>query len=782
VWVKYDSAVNALWADGTISGYAEIQNITTDVSGNLLIIGGFTSPTMQIGSFTLTNTATYSGQQYFVAKVSPSGTVLWAINDGTIGAVIEDGGANVWTHAGIATDSAGNIYITSSFQQPSITIGTHTLVNTDPSGTTYDVFVAKYTSAGVLSWVTQIGGAKDDLAYSIIVSSLGDVYITGDFLSPSMTVGPSVIENPYINYLSYIAKFSSSGAPLWAEGAGGVKGAIGTALAKDNFGNIYEIGGFGDTSISFGATTITRAYPPAATVMSSEFYCALFLVQYSPANTVTWSKKIEPMAHNATIESEGVTVSGCGQVWVCAKYHDSVLIDAGDTLALLSAPDVATNLIAGYDIGGNAIGYAPVLNAGDVQTPIASDVAGNILMCARVAGFPFTIGSSTLTGHGTLIAKYINPITQDTSFRHTDTTLCTTDLLTAPAGYTSYLWNNDSVSSSINVSAPGQYYVRCISCGTVLLDTFNVAIASPDTTYGLKDTTICSSGTTITLSGPSGFTSYLWSTGAATADISVSTAGLYYVSAAAACSIAIDTFAVSYKNIDLSFSLGADTTVCAPLTLIVPLAGVASLWQDGSDGSTYTVTLSGTYYVTVSDSGCQNSDTVNVIVDNVSQHLNDTTFCRENFSQYTLLANAPQGSTVLWSTGSTQQALTVSDTGIYWVTVTDGACTGSDTMILSTQLCNCMATLPTAFTPNNDNKDDTYYPLIVPGCNITGYSFSIFNRWGQLVFFSQDPTGRWDGKFGGVPADLGTYMYYLKYNSGLNNTVHELKGDVTLIR
>jgi len=255
IWVKYSNSGTPLWA-GCTDGY--LSNIAVDPSGNLILFGIFFSDTMHIGTFTLTNAyGTAFVSQYFLAKVSPSGTVLWAINDGS---TYYDMGYPPLDNGGVTTDTAGNIYITSCFYKPTMTIGATTLTNTDPSGYSYDIFVAKYSPTGIPLWASSIGGIYSDFSYGIIVAPSGDVYITGNFDSPSIPVGTGTLSNPYSIGLTrvplaYIAKFSSTGVPLWGQSGGGINGASGAAFAKDNDGNIYMIGNFNDTSISLGPKT-----------------------------------------------------------------------------------------------------------------------------------------------------------------------------------------------------------------------------------------------------------------------------------------------------------------------------------------------------------------------------------------------------------------------------------------------------------------------------------------------------------------------------------------------
>ncbi len=94
------------------------------------------------------------------------------------------------------------------------------------------------------------------------------------------------------------------------------------------------------------------------------------------------------------------------------------------------------------------------------------------------------------------------------------------------------------------------------------------------------------------------------------------------------------------------------------------------------------------------------------------------------------------------------------------------------------QYC-CNFYYPNAFTPNGDGKNDGF--RIISYGNLTEYHLVIFNRWGQQVFESTDQGQYWDGKFNGMPCEIGTYMYYFK-GKCLTGNKEETKGDVILIR
>ncbi len=87
--------------------------------------------------------------------------------------------------------------------------------------------------------------------------------------------------------------------------------------------------------------------------------------------------------------------------------------------------------------------------------------------------------------------------------------------------------------------------------------------------------------------------------------------------------------------------------------------------------------------------------------------------------------------------------------------------------------------IPSAFSPNGDGKNDVFHIANLTFQRVL--EFRVFNRWGQEVFYSNDNQHGWDGKWKGVPQDMGSYQYLIRlgYPDGL---VETYKGAVTLIR
>ena len=93
-------------------------------------------------------------------------------------------------------------------------------------------------------------------------------------------------------------------------------------------------------------------------------------------------------------------------------------------------------------------------------------------------------------------------------------------------------------------------------------------------------------------------------------------------------------------------------------------------------------------------------------------------------------------------------------------------------------LINPLLDVPNAFTPGRFGENGI---IKVKGFGIQGMLFRIYNRWGKLVFQSNDPEYGWDGTFQGVPQPMDVYAYTLdaQFFDGTKTT---RKGDITLIR
>jgi len=215
-----------------------------------------------------------------------------------------------------------------------------------------------------------------------------------------------------------------------------------------------------------------------------------------------------------------------------------------------------------------------------------------------------------------------------------------------------------------------------------------------------------------------------------------------------------------FNSILPSIDLGNDTSICNGDSIKIS-AGIgfnSYLWNTGSINQSIIINSGGQYWVSVKDSLCSNSDTINVTNNsNSSQSINDTTIC--NGDTYTIKLN-PSYSYQWWD-GSLFYENNLTQSGFYWVQIIDNCKTYTINFNLSIKDCNCNIFIPNVFTPNNDGINDFFFPVI--SCETYDYHFIIFNRWGQIIYESSTQALKWDGTFENKEVPEGVYFYILSY-------------------
>ncbi|MEP7319030.1 MAG: T9SS type B sorting domain-containing protein, partial [Panacibacter sp.] len=155
---------------------------------------------------------------------------------------------------------------------------------------------------------------------------------------------------------------------------------------------------------------------------------------------------------------------------------------------------------------------------------------------------------------------------------------------------------------------------------------------------------------------------------------------------------------------------------------------------------------------------------------------NDTCFKNQYPVVYRLKNNQPVQ--YKWQDGSADSIFTITQPGTYSVSVSTACNTARDTVVVFKE-CEFPLYVPSAFTPNNDGRNDVLRVLNLNNQHFI--SLNIFNRFGERIFFSTDAATGWDGTIAGILQQTGTYIYLVKY-ADVAGRYHEITGTVVLLR
>lgn len=247
------------------------------------------------------------------------------------------------------------------------------------------------------------------------------------------------------------------------------------------------------------------------------------------------------------------------------------------------------------------------------------------------------------------------------------------------------------------------------------------------------------------------------------------------------CSISIDTVYSTVTPVPLNYSLGADREVCSQsaFTLDATMPTVSGyLWNTGETTSVITNNQPGKYWCTITLNGCLYTDTINVKEKFAPDFTigKDSSLCDKTIL---FLNPFPQNDwQLLWQDGSSPLSYTVTRSGIYSVTATNSCGSLNKSVTVDQRSCNIY--IPNAFTPNGDQANDFF--MIPRATNLKGFTMQIFNRYGELVFFTHDPGQGWNGYYKGKPAQAGTYAYIVTYQNPPVQSVETQNGTFILIR
>lgn len=201
-------------------------------------------------------------------------------------------------------------------------------------------------------------------------------------------------------------------------------------------------------------------------------------------------------------------------------------------------------------------------------------------------------------------------------------------------------------------------------------------------------------------------------------------------------------------------------------------------WSTGEQTQSIQVSAPGIYWLQVEQNGCFFRDSMEITLEpSVDVDLGpDKPVCFND--PITVMASSLGATSYQWSDGSTQSSLKINFPGTYHVTVKNAAgCVASDTLIATWG--DCPSYIPSAFSPNGDGLNETFG--VINGMNSAVFTFIIYNRYGQVVFKTNDSRARWDGTFKGEKVPMGAYPWLVTYKNR-EGFIQTDKGQVMLIR
>ena len=373
---KFDVTGNCLWAKslgGADDDYGSA--IAVDDAGNVYVTGYFQSPSITFGSQTINN-AGYD--DIFLLKLNASGTAQW---------IISFGGSDDEEGTGVSVDQNGNVYLAGYFSSSNIDFGGGPL----PTAGGYDIFIAKFTTAGNHEWSKKIGGADYERCLAITTDASGNSYTTGYYESASVAFGSTTLTNSGTGYNLFVSKISNDGTIQWAKQSTSEGNDIeGAGISIDQNGNCYVAGSFDGATASIGTSTLTSNHPG---------YDNVYTAKYDTDGNFQWAAN--PVSGPEGNEAYCIAADPAGNCYLSGWYTSPSLTFG--SIVLNSSAYGDNIFVAKYNTSGivqNAYSFAGNGLSGGYGNAIASDSVGNVYLTGYFEGTNMMFGSTTLSNTG----------------------------------------------------------------------------------------------------------------------------------------------------------------------------------------------------------------------------------------------------------------------------------------------------------------------------------------------------------------------------------------------
>ena len=333
---------------------------------------------------------------FFLATGSHAQNFLWA---GRVGGIGSD------RCNALAYDASGNVYIIGNFAGTADFNPGAGVANLTASGT-YDIFIAKYNSAGDYVWAKRLGGSGEDAGNAIAVDGSGNVFIAGSFTGTadfSLGTGTAINKTATGMYDAFVAKYDGNGNHIWSYNGGGIHGDLVSNLVLDASGNVY-VSGIMASDMNFD--------PAGAAPSLNIADGALFMVKYTNSGSYVWGKNMA--ASGGTLNVNVMTLDTKGNIYIAGTFTGTQDFYPGSGTANLSSIGYQDIFMGKYDNNGN---YKWAYHMGcpvNVNTPhgMAIDPFGNVNLTGNFYNTvdfdpgPATANLTTTGNYNIFIAQY----------------------------------------------------------------------------------------------------------------------------------------------------------------------------------------------------------------------------------------------------------------------------------------------------------------------------------------------------------------------------------------
>ena len=292
---------------------------------------------------------------------------------------IGGGVGSAWEESySIASDHSGNVYLSGFFNDTSLIIGSYNFSSVGSN----DILIAKYDSSGNVVWATSVGGSGSDECNSIAVDDSQNIYITGEFTSPTISFGSFTLTNSGAGWNTFIVKYNSSGTVVWAKNSKATGTNNSKNIAVDSWGNSYITGLYNSPIIVFDADTLMN---------TAAGFTDAFIVKYNPTGSILWTKNIGGvLSENCT----AVNVDISGNIFISGIFSSPTLSVDSFSLTCSGGVDL---FLARLDSLGNVIWCKSYGGIGsDNSYSLTSDLTGKIYLTGLFSSPILIFGNDTL--------------------------------------------------------------------------------------------------------------------------------------------------------------------------------------------------------------------------------------------------------------------------------------------------------------------------------------------------------------------------------------------------